>query len=196
VRDDRISALAETVAAAWRDTLERSGSSLGKHWRTRITYYAATDRLARATPGVTPSWRAIVEEVRPHGSPSTFYEVTGRRAKYALRDAYIEHASTASLGIALHYSRASAVEQLVDEAKVWSYWPYREIWLRRSGLTPDSVVLTVDAWAHHHSGLAATLDFAPPACAVEDLVVVNDGNLPAVRAFDRLRDAVRKPALR
>jgi hypothetical protein len=189
VRDDRIPRLAETVAAAWRRRFERSGYGLRKHWRTRTTYYAATDRLAAARPGVTPSWRAIVDEVRPHGSASTFYEVTGRHAKYALHGAYVADASTVSLGIALHYRRSVAVEQLLDEAKVWTYWPYREIWLGHP--TPDSILATVGAWADDHPGLAAMLDFAPPACAVEDLVVVDGGKLPATRAYDRLRDAVR-----
>jgi hypothetical protein len=118
--------------------------------------------------------------------------VTGRNAKHALHGAYIADASTVSLGIALHYRRATAVEQLLDEAKVWTYWPYREIWLGRSPFpTPDSVLIAVSAWADDHPGLAATLDFAPPACAVEDLVVVHDGKLPATRAYDRLREGVR-----
>lgn len=192
VRDDRIHPLAETVAAAWRRRFERSSSGLSKHWRTRTTYYAATDRLAAARPGVTPTWRAIVEEVRPRGSASTFYEVTGRNAKHALHGAYLADATTVSLGIALHYRRSVAVEQLLDEAKVWTYWPYREVWLGAgSQPTADSILATVGAWADDHPGLAATLDFAPPACAVEDLVVVDGGKLPATRAYDRLCSSMR-----
>jgi len=48
----------------------------------------------------------------------------------------------------------------------------------------------VGAWADDHPGLAATLDFAPPACAVEDLVVVDGGKLPATRAYGRLRSSM------
>jgi hypothetical protein len=191
VRDDRIPPLAETVAAAWRRRFERNSSGLRKHWLTRTTYYAAGDRLAAARPGVTPTWRAIVDEVRPRGSASTFYEVTGRNAKYALHGAYVADASTVSLGIALHYRRSVAVEQLLDEAKVWTYWPYREVWLDGGPHpTADSILSTVGAWADDHPGLAATLDFAPPACAVEDLVVVDGGKLPATRAYGRLRSSM------
>jgi hypothetical protein len=96
------------------------------------------------------------------------------------------------------YRRPSAVEQLVDETKVWSYWPYRQGWLDQWQASPDlgtaratqAMVAVVQAWARQCPQLAAALDYAPPACAVEDLVMVNQRRLSAVRAFDDLRTAV------
>jgi hypothetical protein len=40
--------------------------------------------------------------------------------------------------------------------------------------------------------LAAALNHAPPACAVEDLMIIKDGRMAALRATNELSDIIRE----
>jgi hypothetical protein len=92
------------------------------------------------------------------------------------------------------------VDRLIDEAKVWDYWPHRENLLAgyRGALDAPAatraLVSSVARWAHRRPSLAAALDHAPPLCAVEDLLLVHKGRLSAVRATEALRQTVREAA--
>ena len=100
----------------------------------------------------------------------------------------------------LAYKRSSAVEQLIDETKVWSFWAYREDWLAywRGQRDVDDIALaeslktTVGEWARDNRSLAAALHQAPPICAAEDLTLIHQGNLPALRAVEALRAVAAK----
>ncbi len=170
------------------------------HWRTKIGYYEAVDRLLADTPEDPLTWRNVVAAVRPRGCRSTFYEVTGPGAKYPLTAALRAGESVETAQLALKYTRSSPVEQLIDEAKVHRYWLYRSEWLRLYDRQPDlatdalaaSLVSVVGEWARHHRALAAALDYAPPVCAVEDLTVIGRGRISAVRAHAVLTNTVER----
>ena len=181
--------LQSTVAQRWWRDLTDSRHSPRPHSQTKVAYYTAVRDLISRNPDEPLTWRTVVDAVRPRGSGSTFYEVTGRHAKHALISAYEHEENAEALQIALTYRRRGAVEQLVDETKVWSFWPYREAHLSHSEFGEpdiDDYRAALAGWADAHPTLAAALDYAPPACAVEDLVVLHRGTLATLRAQRQL----------
>jgi hypothetical protein len=195
-----LDALDDTVTVRWRRDLAGTRYTEKSHWLTKMSYYAAVDRIL-ATDGPEPvTWRAIVDSVHPRGNSSTFYGVTGPRARHPLLRAFASSECVESLYIALHYQRVNPVDQLIDEAKVWAYWPYRETWLvecrRRNLVTREVAVAAATAglvaWARDRPALAAALEFAPPMCAVEDLMLVCQGHLSARAAVAKLTEVVRE----
>ena len=139
-----------------------------------------------------------MDAAEPHGSRSTFYEVAGAHARHPLIDDFIHDGRMDSIQLALYYRRNDAVAQLLDEAKVWSYWAYRERLLAVLSAAPRSkeameaeVTASLVKWARSNPDLAAALNYAPPACVVEDLMVIWNGQLAAIRAANKLTDVVR-----
>jgi hypothetical protein len=187
------SGLRNTVTARWR-------AGLGVHWRTKIVYYEAVERLLADGPEDPLTWRSVVAAARPRGCRSTFYEVTGPGAKHPLSAALRAGESVETAQLALRYTRSSPVEQLIDEAKVYRYWLYRSEWLRQYERQPDlrtealaaSLISVAGEWARHHRALAAALDHAPPVCAVEDLTVIGRGRISAVRAHAVLTSVIEQ----
>jgi hypothetical protein len=188
----------ETVVARWRRRLVGDRVDERSHWRTKTAYYRAVDELIRCDAPELPTWRAIVDAVHPVGSRSTFYEVTGPKAKHALVRALQSEPDENAIQLALCYQRSNAVHQLIDETKVWSFWPYRTGWLEQLRQTPEigelamaeSLVWVVAEWARRHPQLATALDHAPPACAVEDLLYIRRDQVCAVRAHKTLTQVV------
>jgi hypothetical protein len=192
--------LDDTVTVRWRRDLAGPRDPEKSHWLTKTAYYAAVDRLL-ASGGPEPlTWRAIVDAVHPRGNSSTFYGVTGPRARHPLLRAHAASDCVESLYIALHYQRVSPVDQLIDETKVWAYWPYREAWLtdcrRRNGGSREagiaSATAALVAWGGDRPALAAALAFAPPMCAIEDLMLLCQGKLSARAAVARLTEVLRE----
>lgn len=186
-----------TVTARWLNGLAGARPRLRRHWETRVSYYSAVARLLdRGTD--QPRWSDVIQEVRPTGSRTTFYKVTGAHAKHSLVGYLIAHASVESMQLALSYRREGAVAQLVDEAKVWAYWPYREQLSIRYQSQPDLTVQTsidllmstVDSWARG-TRIAAALSCAPPVCAVEDLLLLTPGRPSAVHVIAALTNLIR-----
>ena len=194
------STLEDTVTARWRRQLVGAKPHEKRHWRTKVAYYAAVCELLSAGIEVPLTWRTIVDTVRPKGHRSTFYEIAGPNAKHPLLGALLEEQSSEAFQLVLCYRRGVAVHQLVDESKVWSYWPHREALLARYRLAPTLdpeasgtlVIAGAAGWARRNPGVAAALDHAPPLCAVEDLVAVRGGQLSPQNAFALLHDALQK----
>jgi hypothetical protein len=184
-----------TLAERWRMEVMGSRAEPRSHWKTKVAYYRAVCEALAAADGGPLSWRDIVAVVRPRGSSSTFYEIAGPHAKHSLVDVYHQTNDPDALQIALNYSRGSAADRLIDEAKVWSFWGYRESYLHRqtqAGEPPtDALVRALATWATRNRTLAAALHFAPPVCAVEDLVALHNGGLAALRAQRWLNDVMR-----
>jgi hypothetical protein len=183
--------LNDTVVTRWRRRLTGNMASEKRHWRTKTAYYRAASQLVNAGCGAQLSWRSIVAAVRPRGCRSTFYEVAGEHARHPLIGDLISDGRVDSIQLALCYRRTGAVDQLLDETKVWSYWPYRNELLSSFESEPlptdamaEACYAAVSSWACGHPWLAAALNYAPPASAVEDLLVISSGQLSAVRAFD------------
>src|SRR5262249_1840236 len=161
--------------------------------------YDAVDAPLAAEPACPVTWKTIVDTVRPQGSRSTFYEVTGPHARYPLIALLRASECVETAQLAMRYTRSTPVDHLIDETKVYRYWPYRTAWLRLYELEPDlsasalleSLVSVVADWARCSPALAAALDHAPPVCAVEDLLVVSHGRISAVRAYEILVKVVR-----
>ncbi|HKT04819.1 MAG TPA: hypothetical protein VJT31_35340, partial [Rugosimonospora sp.] len=124
--DVTVSVLDTTVSVRWRGALAGTVPDGRRHWRTKVAYYQAVDELLATGETGPLAWQPIVDAVRPRGSRSTFYEVAGRHAKYPLVGALIQDGGMEAIQVALCYQRGSAVEQLIDEAKVWHYWRYRD----------------------------------------------------------------------
>ena len=194
------STLEDTVTARWRRQLVGAKPHEKRHWRTKVAYYAAVCELLSAGTETPLTWRTIVDTVQPKGHRSTFYEIAGPNAKHPLIGALLEEQSSEAFQLVLCYRRRVAVHQLVDESKVWSYWPHRDLLQARFRVTPaldpaDLVVATVAAWARNHQGVAAALDHAPPLCAVEDLVAVRHGQLSPQNAYAILYDTIVEAVL-
>lgn len=190
--------LDSTVTARWRRRLVGVRSER-RHWRTKTAYYAAVDRLL-ADGRLRPAWFEVIDAVRPRGSRSTFYEVTGAHAKHSLIGAFLAEETIDSMQIALCYRRTVAVDQLIDEAKVWTYWPYRERLAVRLRAEPhvdeqasvDLLTATVAAWARRYRGLARAVGYAPPVCAVEDVLLLRPRKYSAVYALDLLDQVIQE----
>jgi hypothetical protein len=191
--------LDDTVTARWWRRLVGSGARAKRHWRTKTTYYRAVYELLR-TAGSTPlTWQSIVAATRPNGNRSTFYEVTGPSAKHALMSDLRAASSLDAMQICLCYQRRSVVDQLVDETKVWAYWPHREALVARYRIAPDLgpaaaadlLISSVTTWARGNPQLARILNNAPPVCAVEDLVAINAGRLSPTNSYGVLAATIR-----
>ena len=191
--------LDDTATAQWRRRLAGVQTVERRHWRTRTAYYAAVSALL-AAGSPRPTWSQIIAEVRPRGSRTTFYEIAGPHAKQSLVTDLLGHNDIDLLQLALLYRRAHAGEQLIDEAKVWSYWPYRECMAMRyrTGPQPDqqeSIELleaTLTTWAAHCGSLASALHCAPPACAVEDLLHIRPGQMSVRHAAGALTRVIER----
>lgn len=191
--------LFHTVVGEWHRRLATTRSAKRSHWRTKVIYFRAVAQLLATQPQARLGWRRIVEAAGPQGSRSTFYEVAGAHARHPLVDAFIRDGRLDSIQLALCYRRADAVAQLVDETKVWSFWPVRESLLAAFAAEPTpaeameaALVRALAEWARRHPGLAAALDCAPPACAVEDLMIIKDNQVAALRATNELSAIIRR----
>ncbi|WP_426505276.1 hypothetical protein ACPPVO_46730 [Dactylosporangium sp. McL0621] len=194
--------LRDTVVSRWHKRLSANPSAKRSHWRTKTVYFRAVASLVAAAPGAPLTWKSIVEAAAPNGSRSTFYEVAGAHARHPLIDAFIGDGRTDSIQLALYYRRTDAVAQLLDEAKVWSYWQHRERMLdavSAAGPLPATVLEaevceSLSKWSRANPHLAAALGHTPPACAVEDLMLIRNGQMAAVRAAGQLTEHLRRAA--
>jgi hypothetical protein len=86
---------------------------------------------------------------------------------------------------------------------VWAYWPHREALLARYRIAPDLpvdaaadlLVSFVGTWARNTPHLARAVDYAPPVCAVEDLVAINAGRLSPTNSYSTLSSVIRAAIL-
>jgi hypothetical protein len=188
----------DTVSARWRIRLAGVRANQRRHWRTKTAYYAAVCRLLDDGV-VAPGWADVIDAVEPRGSRSTFYEVTGAHAKHPLIGELLAQDAVDLIQLALYYRRESAVDQLIDEAKVWTYWPYRDFLRSRYRIEPNLepsaavrlLLSAVESWARGNASLASALDCAPPLCAVEDLLMLCPGQYSAVSALSTLTRVIR-----
>jgi hypothetical protein len=193
-----IADLHRTVIGHWHTRLAENPSARRNHWQTKVVYFRAATELLSAHPGQPLTWKSVVGAARPRGCRSTFYEVAGAHARHRMIDDLIGDGRSDSIQVALRYLRADPVEQLIDETKVWSFWPYRQDLLGRlpgAGMSgdqmADALADSLAVWARRNTSLAAALGHSPPACAVEDLTVLSEGRLGVARAASRLSDVLR-----
>lgn len=190
--------LLDTVAGRWRRELAGPEPSGRKHWLTKVGYYWAAERLLTGGSDDQTTWGEIVAEVQPQGSRTTFFAVAGRHAKHPLLRAYQSAPAGPVRDVAGGLDHESAARMLIAETKVWSIWPHRLGWvqelLHTDGLSrtavADCLVRVLFDWAGRHPALAAALDHAPPACAVEDLLLIREQQIPAAEAARILREAL------
>ncbi|MFI6072218.1 hypothetical protein ACIA5C_11575 [Actinoplanes sp. NPDC051343] len=187
-----------TVIGKWHRRLADNKSPRRNHWQTKVVYYQAAAELLAARPGHPLTWKSVVGAARPRGCRSTFYEVAGAHARHRMVDDLIADGGPDAMQIALRYLRTDPVEQLIDETKVWSFWPYRQQLIARwlsGGTTREGLEATLidvlSAWARNNPALASAVGHTPPACAVEDLTVLHEGQLAGMRSAGRLTDVLR-----
>jgi hypothetical protein len=195
--------LRDTVIGQWHRRLADNKSPRRNHWQTKVVYYQAAAELLAARPGHPLTWKSVVAAARPRGCRSTFYEVAGAHARHRMVDDLIADGHPDAMQIALRYLRTDPVEQLIDETKVWSFWPYRQHLIARHlipGAPRESreaaLIEALTAWARQNPALAAAVGHMPPANAVEDLTVLHEGQLAGMRAVSRLTDVLRHAATR
>ena len=166
------------------------------HWQTRISYYQATaELLGDATDKLT--WDKIVE--RADGSRANFYQVVGSSAPHSLLRGYQGTQRAYGADIAGLYRRPTAVQQMVDETKVWTHWGYRAGWIGQLEQARDvtrkaaaeSLVRVLAEWAVCHPKTAGALDSSPPMSAVEDMVVLWGDPASAAAAHDLVKKVVQ-----
>jgi len=182
-----------TVVAGWMTRLSENTSPRRNHWHTKLIYYRAAAEVLASPPRAPLNWRSIVTAAGSKGCRSTFYEVAGAHARHRMVDELINDGSSDSIQIALRYLRSDPVEQLIDETKVWSFWPYRQRLLPTLALLPADEAeaelgKTLVAWSTRHPALARAVEHTPPVCAVEDLTVIHEGRLSGTQAAQRLTD--------
>jgi hypothetical protein len=187
-----------TVIGKWHRRLADNKSPRRNHWQTKVVYYQAAAELLAARPGHPLTWKSVVGAARPRGCRSTFYEVAGAHARHRMVDDLIADGGPDAMQIALRYLRTDPVEQLIDETKVWSFWPYRQQLIARwlsGGTTREGLEATLidvlTAWARNNPALSSAVGHTPPACAVEDLTVLHEGQLAGMRSAGRLTDVLR-----
>jgi hypothetical protein len=185
--------LDDTVIARWYRTARfrpdparrESGGVLQRtNWQTRTRYYEtlvglldisddAADGLARETLTAAAGQRR----------PSTLYYLVSPKSAGSLAGTLL----TAPRPRLYERRRGEgAVDLLIIETKVWSYWPYREGWLTALDdlaitdrwLAAASLVRVLADWAMQTPSLATAAAFAPPVAAVEDLLLLADGGRP------------------
>jgi len=193
--------LRTTIIGRWLERLAGNKSAHRNHWQTKIVYFRSVAGLLAARPGPAPTWRNVVIAAQPLGRKSTFYDVAGTHARHRMLDDLLADGRPDAMQIALSYLRNDAVEQLIDETKVWSYWPYRQHLLARvlradmtGSQMEQALTQSLIVWARRNDNLAAALDYSPPACAVEDLTLLRQGQLAAMRAASQLSDVLRAEA--
>ncbi|GIE94621.1 hypothetical protein [Paractinoplanes rishiriensis] len=191
--------LGRSTIAGWYTRLAENPCPRRNHWQTKVIYYRAVAELLAAAPGRPLTWKCVVGAARPRGCRSTFYEVAGAHARHGMIGDLIADGSARSIEIAWRYHRTDPVEQLIDETKVWSFWPYRQSYAtvaadpgNTSDAVPGELRDALLAWAGCNRSLAAANGYRPPACAVEDLAVLHRGRLAASRALSRLADVLRQ----
>jgi hypothetical protein len=191
--------LAGAAIAGWYGRLAGNPCTQRNHWQTKTTYYRAVAELLAARPDRSLTWKTIVGATRPRGCRSTFYEVAGQHARHGMVGDLIADGSLRSYEIALRYGRPGPVEQLIDETKVWSFWPYRQRFVESatgrgesSDPVPGELREALLAWAAVNPALASANAFRPPACAVEDLALLHGGRLAATRAESHLTEVLRQ----
>ncbi|MFF5295259.1 hypothetical protein [Paractinoplanes globisporus] len=185
----------DTVVGGWVERLSGNTSPRRNHWQTKLIYYRAVTQVLESIPRPALTWKNIVAAACPRGCRSTFYEVAGAHARHRMVDELINDGGSDAIQIALRYLRPDPVEQLIDEAKVWSFWPYRQELLPTFAATTPAeaeslLAESVATWASLHPALAAAVEHAPPACAVEDLTVIHRGRLSGTQAANRLTEVV------
>lgn len=183
--------LGETVAVRWR----RDAARAQTHWATKVKYYRAVQGLlAGGVDAAGLSWTDVVAAVQPRGSRTTFFSVAGPHAKRPLLGAYKAALARDLVGC---LSTDGAAQMLVDETKVWSYWPHRVGWTDElfqvggEAVAAERLVRVLLDWAEREPRLASALGHAPPVCAVEDLVVLRRGSVAAASVAALLREAIR-----
>lgn len=182
-----VTRLQQTVATGWRDKPRIRNS----HWETKQNYYRAVIQYVEDHGASGLHWKTVVQ--RAGGCDSTFYDVVGTSARHSLLRAY------AGTDLTSCYERSEVVERLIDEAKVWAYWPVRTGWLTElkqvDGVGPaaaaECLIRVLAVWADRNPKLAEALDHAPPICAVEDLLVIDGASRTSTDAVELLRRVVR-----
>jgi len=182
--------LDDTVIARWYRAARfrpdpgrrESGGVLQRtNWQTRTRYYETLVGLLDV-PGdsVNGLARETLTAAAGQRRPSTLYYLVSPKSAGSLAGALLT-----APGPRLYERRRGegAIDLLISETKVWSYWPHREGWLAALDdlaitdrwLAAASLVRVLADWAMQTPSLATAAAFAPPVAAVEDLLLLADG---------------------
>jgi hypothetical protein len=189
--------LEESVVARWYraarfrpDMAARPGNAAAQrlNWATRTRYYETLIELISATDGATDGLaRDALAAAAGQRRPSTLYYLVSPRSPGSLAGALT---SAAPRRLYEKQRGERVLDLLVLETKVWSYWPHREGWVgalddlavTEPWLAAAGLVRVLADWAVSARDLATSSRFAPPAAAVEDLLLLVDTATPATSA--------------
>jgi hypothetical protein len=155
------------------------------NWQTRTRYYETLVEELAATGGDSAEvGRDALAAKAGQRRPSTLYYLVSPTSPGSLAGVLL----SATPHRLYEKRRGTRVlDLLVLEAKVWSYWPHREGWVEALDdlgvtdrwLAAAGLVRVVADWAACFRDLATAGGFAPPAAAVEDLLMLVDAADPA-----------------
>lgn len=173
-----------TVTVRWyAATLGDDHPDEGTHsvGATRIRYYEAIQKCLETIvtePGGS-------DRISNAGLREAVVAEVGRRSSSTLYLLFRSEAPQSMLGhhdsdLLASQGCQDVVDNLISEAKVWTYWPHREGWLQSlmNGdaqgrmFVAETLVRVLADWAMTNRLLAEELNYAPPTAAIEDLRIV------------------------
>jgi hypothetical protein len=184
--------LESSAGSRWR-TKTAGADGRARHWLTRVGYYrAVVDALAQT--GAAEIDVNAVLRAHANGRTSTVYSIA---ATGSMTQFYRSQQNPADRRIA-DLVPAGPVQHLLAEVKAWSFWPVRTAWVRELDeqfpaapfkTAAHRLAQALASWRSANPELAATQDGLLPLCAIEDLVILGRGAVPAERAVALLADA-------
>lgn len=176
-----VAELNSTWTAQWYRTA--SGTQRADAWAERLRYFRAlSDLLADLVTGSGPAPPGPPPH-RQQIAPRALITEVARRAQFAAHETLYKRFRSEWEGpIARWAGTDEAVKPrnaLVAEAKIVSFWPYREAVLRlasQPGVALQEVAAAylraLATWAGDDTPLAACRPAGPPACVAEDMRVL------------------------
>jgi hypothetical protein len=178
--------LNSTWTARWYQAA--SGTQRAEAWADRLRYFAALSELLRElAPGDRPQQargqQATPARQPPQIAPRGLVTEVARRAHFAAHETLYKRFRPDWEGPIARWAgdddTVKPRSALVAEAKIVSFWPYRDNVVRLAD-KPDVLLLEVAEayllalaeWASDEIPLAACRPAGPPACAAEDLGVI------------------------
>lgn len=176
-----VAGLNSTWTAQWYQTA--SGTQRADAWAERLRYFAALSELLRElVTGDRPQQQAPARQLLQIAPRGLVSEVA-RRAHFAAHETLYKRFRPDWEGPIARWAGSDDTVKprsaLVAEAKIVSFWPYREGVVRLAD-KPDvplqevaeAYLLALAEWASDDIPLAACRPAGPPACMAEDMAVI------------------------
>jgi hypothetical protein len=184
--------LETSVSSRWMESMCLAVES--RELERRLAYYRAVlQALEHSADGIIQ-----VKDILNYcsaGGKSTFYDKARRKS---LRTAYAKDLDVSTTRIG-QLVRAELPEQMITEAKVWTFRGYRAKFIEviddhhptgPLSVTGDELIRALHSWGERYPKLAASQHALPPLCAVEDLMTLSRNTMDPRTASRLLTDTL------